>query len=82
MFKPTSPKERVSLTYALAAGLRVYNALGQAVCILLRQHREAGTHQIHWDGKDDRGQPLSSGTYLFTMRTGSARQATKMLLLR
>ena len=74
------------ITYTLAAGtlveLRVYNALGQAVRTLLRQHREAGTYQIHWDGKDDQGRPLASGTYLLIMRAGAARQATKMLLLR
>ena len=74
------------ITYALAAGalveLRVYNALGQAVRTLLRQQREAGTHQIYWDGKDDQGRALASGTYLLIMRAGAARQATKMLLLR
>ena len=74
------------ITYTLAADasveLRVYNALGQAVRTLLRQQRAAGTHQIHWDGTDDQGRPLASGTYLLIMRTGAVRQATKMLLLR
>ena len=74
------------ITYTLAVGtlvnLRVYNALGQTVRTLLHQHREAGTHQIHWDGKDDQGRALASGTYLLTMRAGAARQVTKMLLLR
>lgn len=74
------------ITYTLAAStwveLRVYNALGQTVRTLLRQQREAGTHQIHWDGRDDRGRRLASGIYLLTMRAGAAHQATKMLLLR
>ena len=74
------------ITYTLAAEspveLRVYNALGQAVRTLLRQQREAGTHQIHWDGRDDQGRALASGTYLLIMRAGAVRQATKMLLLR
>ena len=74
------------ITYTLAADilveLRVYNALGQAVRTLLHQHREAGTHQIYWDGKDDQGRALASGTYLLIMRAGAVRQATKMLLLR
>ena len=73
-------------TYTLTAGtlveLRVHNALGQAVRTLLRQHREVGTHQIHWDGKDDQGRALASGTYLLIMRAGATSQATKMLLLR
>ena len=74
------------ITYTLAADasveLRVYNALGQAVRTLLRQQRAAGTHQIHWDGTDDQGRALASGTYLLIMRAGAVRQATKMLLLR
>ncbi|MYF91912.1 MAG: T9SS type A sorting domain-containing protein [Gemmatimonadetes bacterium] len=74
------------ITYTLAAEspveLRVYNALGQAVRTLLRQQREAGTHQIYWDGRDDQGRALASGTYLLIMRAGAVRQTTKMLLLR
>ena len=74
------------ITYTLAAEtpveLRIYNALGQAVRTLLHQQREAGTHQVHWDGKDDQGRALASGTYLLIMRAGAVRQATKMLLLR
>ena len=74
------------ITYTLAAEtpveLRIYNALGQAVRTLLRQQREAGTHQIYWDGRDDQGRALASGTYLLIMRAGAVRQTTKMLLLR
>ena len=74
------------ITYTLAAAtpveLRIYNALGQAVRTLLQQQREAGTHQIHWDGKDDQGRALASGTYLLIMRAGAMHQTTKMLLLR
>ena len=86
---PTFPNPfngSTQITYTLAADtsveLRVYNALGQAVRTLLHQHRAAGTHQIHWDGTDDQGQALASGTYLLIMRAAAVRQTTKMLLLR
>ena len=86
---PTFPNPfngSTQITYTLATDtsveLRVYNALGQAVRTLLRQHRAAGTHQIHWDGKDDQGRALASGTYLLIMRADAVRQTTKMLLLR
>ena len=88
-FAPTFPNPfngSTQITYTLATDilveLRVYNALGQTVRTLLHQYREAGTHQIHWDGKDNQGRPLASGTYLLIMRAGPVRQATKMLLLR
>ena len=86
---PTFPNPfngSTQITYTLAADtsveLRVYNALGQAVRTLLHQHREAGTHQIHWDGTDDQGRALASGIYLLIMRAGAVGQTTKMLLLR
>lgn len=74
------------ISYALAAGsaveLRVYNALGQQVRTLVRQYRETGTYRLDWNGQDDQGRDLSSGTYLLVMRAGGIRQAVKMLLLR
>ncbi len=86
---PTFPNPfngSTQITYTLAAEtpveLHVYNALGQAVRTLLRQQRAAGTHRIYWDGKDDQGRALASGTYLLIMRAGAVHQTTKMLLLR
>ncbi len=83
---PNPFNDSTQITYTLAAEtpvqLRVYNALGQAVRTLVQQQRAAGTHQIHWDGKDDRGQVLGNGIYLLIMRAGAVRQTTKMLLLR
>ena len=71
-----------SLSTDSAVELRVYNALGQTVRTLLRQYREAGNYQMAWNGKDDQGRDLASGTYMLAMRADGVRQSVKMLLLR
>ena len=75
------------ITYALAVESPRSNCActtpsAKPCALSLRQQREAGTHQIYWDGRDDQGRALASGTYLLIMRAGAVRQTTKMLLLR
>jgi YVTN family beta-propeller protein len=71
-----------SLSTDSAVELLVYNALGQTVRTLLRQYREAGNYQMAWNGKDDLGRDLASGTYMLAMRADGVRQSVKMLLVR
>ncbi|APF19660.1 Por secretion system C-terminal sorting domain-containing protein [Caldithrix abyssi DSM 13497] len=66
-FNPTTiityelPKtSRVSLT--------IYNLLGQKVRTLINTHQPAGQYQVQWDGKDDFGNPLASGIYLYELK--------------
>ena len=69
-----SGKTMVSLT--------IHNVLGEKAVILLEQEQPAGTHTIVWDGKDHRGKAVSSGIYLYTLRTEGYSVTKKMLLLK
>ena len=62
--------------------LTVYNALGQKVRTLVDQPQEAGEKMIIWDGKDDRGEEVSSGVYLFRLRAGDFEATKRMVLVR
>ena len=44
--------------------------------------REAGSHSVLWDGRDESGEPLPSGVYLYRLRAGEVVQARKIILLR
>lgn len=78
---PNPFHSRTSLAYELdAAGPvwhRLYDATGRAVRTLARgTHREAGSHVVPWDGRDDDGRLVPSGVYFqhVASETGSASQ--------
>ena len=62
--------------------LAVYDLLGQKVRTLVDEKRDAGSYTIVWDGKDNSGQAVGSGIYLYRMVKGDFVRAKRMLLLR
>ncbi|MBN1351839.1 T9SS type A sorting domain-containing protein [candidate division KSB1 bacterium] len=61
--------------------LIIYNSLGQQIRTLTSKNQTAGYHQVSWDGKDERGEPVSSGIYLYRLTAGEYVQVKKMLLM-
>ena len=70
----TTQRSRVELT--------VYNLLGQKVRVLLNEVQPAGAHQTRWDGTDDRGRLVSSGVYVYRLRSADLERTRKMIFLR
>jgi len=62
--------------------LRIFNTLGQEIRTLANGQYEAGYHSVHWDSKDNNGNPVSSGVYLYQLHAGNFSQVKKMILLR
>jgi hypothetical protein len=62
--------------------LEIYNALGEKVRTLVNQVQETGYYQIEWNGKNDVGNQLSSGIYLYRITAGNYVKVMKMILLR
>lgn len=62
--------------------LALYDLLGQRVATLARGLRPAGTYALRWDGRDDGGQELASGAYLYRLRSGDRTEMRKLLLVR
>ena len=73
---------RFSLPQLEMVGLTIYNLAGQEVVTLAQGQREAGTHTLRWDGRDDGGRELASGVYLYRLRAGQQVETRKLLLLR
>jgi flagellar hook assembly protein FlgD len=61
--------------------LAVFNLTGQKMATLVQGAREAGTYTVSWDGRDDDGQTLASGVYLYRLRTGQQQMENRKLLL-
>jgi hypothetical protein len=62
--------------------LKIYNVRGQLVRILVDGEIEPGNHQVVWDGRDDRGEEVSSGVYLYRLAVGDEVQTKRMVLLK
>jgi hypothetical protein len=62
--------------------IKIYNALGQEVRILLDAAKEAGFHSVIWDGCNNIGVPVASGMYIYEIVAGEYRAAKKMILIR
>ena len=64
------------------ARLEVFALTGQRVAVLHQGPQQAGYHRLHWDGWDDAGHPLASGTYLYRLVADEVVLTRKLILLR
>jgi hypothetical protein len=67
--------------------LTIYNLLGQVVTTLVNEEVSAGHYSTVWNGADDNGFKVSSGVYLYEMKTNGNigtpySQTKKMILLK
>jgi lysophospholipase L1-like esterase len=66
----------------LPVTLVVYDARGRRVKTLVDRAVEPGRHRVTWDGKDERGVSVPTGTYLSTLTVAGQRISRKMVLIR
>jgi Ca-activated chloride channel family protein len=83
-FNPTT-----TISYRLPSGkdkyfvtLKVYDALGRLVKVLVEGYQATGTFQAIWDGTDMYGKTVASGIYYYTIQADDFRQTKKMVLMR
>ena len=62
--------------------LSMFNVLGQQVRTLVNGVREAGYYRLEWDGTDEAGQAVASGTYLARLQTREGVLMHKMLMVK
>ena len=67
---------RYGLPHKSVVELNVYNALGQQVDLLARGEREAGYHEVRFDGGT-----LPSGVYFYRLQAGSFVETRRLLLV-
>jgi len=62
--------------------ITIYNLLGQKVKDLVEGKSPAGYQKVSWDGKNNRGELVSSGIYFYRMEAGEFTQIKKMVFLK
>jgi hypothetical protein len=58
----------------------IYDIRGRLVRKLVDQEKESGSYQVHWAGRDDNGQQVSSGVYLYRIEAGDFLSTRKMVM--
>jgi hypothetical protein len=81
---PFNPATRIAFGLAVPGNvrLRIYDAAGRLVRVLVDGHRMGGCYEETWDGRDDAGRGVASGVYFYSLQAGAFNETRKMVLLR
>jgi hypothetical protein len=81
---PFNPETTISFTIQNSnkVTLDVYNIKGQKIKTLLNDQINRGKHSIVWNGVDKNNNPVSSGVYLYSLKTRDQQITKRMLLLK
>jgi len=80
-FNPTTTI-RFEIPVPSQVSLKIYNLMGQEVRTLTRDWFPMGNHQLIWNGKDQRGIPVSAGVYIYRLQSQNFQKTRKMVLLK
>lgn len=80
---PFNPSTRIDYSLSAPSDVRIdiANVLGQRVQSLVPGSQAPGMHSILWNGRDDRGDSVPSGTYFYQLITNGQPQASRKMIL-
>jgi hypothetical protein len=81
---PFNPSTRIEFDLPSATDFRlvIYDSRGRQIRELLTGHLAAGAHYADWDGRDDSGVGVASGTYRYVLITPASTSSRAMTLVR
>ncbi|MBK7107422.1 MAG: T9SS type A sorting domain-containing protein [Ignavibacteriae bacterium] len=81
---PFNPSTKIEFTVLKRSriSIKIYNINGQLVKELLNEEKNSGDYIIMWDGQNEIGTKVASGTYFYQIKAGDFTQIKKMLLLK
>ena len=84
--RPNPFNPHTSVSYRLAeageVSLRIYDVSGRLVTTLVEGRKEAGQHEVSWDGLNADGNEVASAVYYVRFETAGFSQVRTMTLLR
>ncbi len=82
---PNPFNSQTTIPYALPqqtqVRLSIYNTLGQVVRVLVDEQQSAGRHEAIWDSRDESGQRVASGVYLYLLDVAGQRVIQRKMSL-
>jgi len=80
---PFNPSTAIKyeLSKQVEVKLMIYDIMGRQVRTLVNQSQQAGRYEITWDGRNELGEAIASGLYIYQLRAGNFVQARSMALV-
>lgn len=72
----------LSSTNTVKVSLVIYDIAGNRIRTLVNAVQKPGTYRVYWNGKDQKGEKISSGIYFYELKAGNQRQIKKLLFIR
>jgi predicted RNA-binding protein with TRAM domain len=81
---PLNPKTDLSFRTSSAGRVRVdlFDSSGRLIRSLVAQTLAAGPHSVPWDGTNDRGTKVASGSYFFRIQAPDGQQVQRVTVLK
>jgi len=81
---PFNPETKIEYFLPKETQVRIdiFNIIGQRVKTLVNQRETAGHKKVIWDGKNERGEAVSSGIYFYRLEADNFTQTRKMILMK
>ncbi len=79
---PFNPSTRIGFTLSTAdlVTLSIHDLRGHLIRTLDEGHRDSGHHSAVWDGRDNSGQAVASGSYFVRLLAGRESSTAKVVL--
>jgi hypothetical protein len=62
--------------------LQIYDMMGRLTRHIIHARQKAGWHKVDWDGRNEIGQPVTSGVYFVVLNAGEQVQTRKLVVTR
>jgi hypothetical protein len=80
-FNPTTTI-KYSIPEVSFVNIKIYDMLGREVKSLVSSQQKAGSYEIRWNGENNYGSKVASGTYIYRVTAGDYSKALKLMLLK
>ena len=74
------------IEYSIAKGghvlLQIFNIQGQLVKTVVDEYKFPGNYAFDWNGKNQSGAPVASGSYFYKLTSGDFTQTRRMILVK
>lgn len=68
---------KYSVPKSSQVSLKIFNALGEEIAVLVNEEKPVGTYELTWNAAN-----MSSGVYLYRLQAGNFTQTRKLILLK